>query len=67
MGTYAVPGGEHGSAIVAPAFSFPGFAAVTASLPANALKRLECTAMVGNLAIYSIRAHRFAPARTAVM
>ena len=63
MRAYAVPGGEHGGAIVAPAFSFSGFAAVTAPLPANALEFLEYAAVICNLAIYSIRAHRFASIR----
>ena len=59
MRAYAVPGGEHSSAIVAPALIFSGFAAVTAPLPANAFQGLECAAMVRNLAINRVT-HRFA-------
>ena len=59
MGAYAVPGGEHGGAIVAPAFGLSGFAAITSPLPANAFQGLECAAMVRNLAINRVT-HRFA-------
>jgi len=66
MWAYAVPGGEHSSAIVAPALIFSGFAAVTAPLPANAFQGLECAAVVCNLAINCIRAHRFASFAAAI-